>query len=373
MNIAIIGCGSMGKAHTYAINNLKYYFSKPIDVTIKTVCAAHESSAKEFAKTYGIPNYTDNEDDAIYDESIDIIDICTPNIYHFETAKKAILAGKNIYCEKPLCINYSEAKELAELAKEKGVYAQIVFNNRFLSAVLCAKELIESGRIGRILSFDVKYYHSSATDKEKRATWKQNSDICGAGTLFDLGSHAVDLAYYLMGEFDSVFGKSQIAYEIRKGADGEDWETNGDEAFYIFAKLKNGACGNISVSKIAVGTNDDLRFEIYGELGSLKFNLMDINYLDFYDGTKKSGNYGIENGYTRIECVNRYPLPGGIFPSVKAPLGWIRGHIGSYYSFLDAIENKKETSPSFEDGAYVQKILDTAKESDKKGIEMKIE
>ena len=67
---------------------------------------------------------------------------------------------------------------------------------------------------------------------------------------------------------------SQIAYPIRRGMDGNEWHTNADEAFYITAKLKNGACGTIEASKIAIGTNDDLKLEIYGEKGAIKFDLM---------------------------------------------------------------------------------------------------
>ena len=372
MKIGLLGFGSMGKTHTYCANNLKYFFDTDINAEISYVCTSRLETAKNTAEKYGIPKYTDNEDDVINDPAIDAIDICTPNIYHYETAKKAILKGKHIYCEKPLAVTYAQAKELSDLAKEKGVKAQIVFNNRFISSVMRAKQIVENGEIGTVLSFEGKYLHSSATDVNKNAGWKQNSDICGGGVLFDLGSHIIDLIYYICGEFDSVIGKSQIAYPVRKGMKGEEWQTNADEAFYIIARLACGAIGTIEASKISVGANDDLSFRINGEEGAIKFDLMNPNFLEFYTNERKSGPLGGERGFTKIECVNRYDAPGGIFPGIKAPIGWLRGHLGSFFSFCDCVVNNKKVSPDFDDGAYIQKIMECAYKSDKKGREIKI-
>lgn len=364
MKIGLLGFGSMGKTHAYCVKNLPYFFDGDTDAQIVSVCTRNLKSAGYFANKYSIPSYTDNEDDIIYGD-IDIVDICTPNIYHYESAKKAILAGKHVYCEKPLTVTYEQAKELASLARSKGVVAQVVFNNRFLAPVMRAKEIIESGRIGRILSFNARYLHSSALDTSKKAGWKQDKDICGGGVLFDLGSHAVDMMYYLCGEFYEVIGKSQIAYPVRCGADGKEWTTNADEAFYMIATLKSGAQGTIEVSKIATGANDDFTFEIHGDAGSIRFDLMEPNFLYVYLNERTGGDFGGDRGYTKIECVNRYPYPAGVFPGQKAPVGWLRGHIGSYYSFIDAIKTGKSPSPSFDEGAYVQKILECAYKSDR--------
>ena len=364
MRIGLLGFGSMGKTHKYCVDNLKYFFQTEQSVEVVALCTRHIEKAKEIAERFSIQKYTVNEDDIIYDPEIDAIDICTPNIYHYETAKKALLAGKHIYCEKPLAISYTQAKELADIAKNQGVKAFMVFNNRFLLPVMRAKELIEKGELGRIISFNAKYLHSSALDINKKAGWKQDKDICGVGVLFDLGSHVIDLIYYLCGEFESVIGKSQIAYPTRVGVNGEVWQTNADEAFYMISKLKNGAYGTIEVSKISLGSNDDLAFEIRGEKGSIKFDLMELNFLYFYSNESK------EKGYTKIECVNRYPSPGGIFPGIKAPVGWLRGHLGNYYAFCDSVINNKKASPSFDDGAYVQRVMECAYASDREGKEI---
>jgi len=187
--------------------------------------------------------------------------------------------------------------------------------------------------------------------------------------LADLGSHAIDLMRFLCGDIASVSGRSQIFFPVRKGMDGKEWHTNADEAFYITAQLKSGAVGTIEASKLATGTNSDLSFEIYGDKGAVRFSMMQPNYLEFYDNTKPDGDFGGEKGFTKIECVQRYPSPGNIFPGPKSPVGWLRFHMHSMYLYLDGVYNNKlnAISPSFYDGAAVQKIMEKACLSDKTG------
>ena len=365
MKIGLIGFGFMGKTHAWCAHNLKYFYKDlPFDAEIVGVCTNHKDTAEGAARLIGCKAVF-SEDELINDPDIDIIDICTPNIYHYETLKKAILAGKHIYCEKPLCISFEQASEIEKLAREKGITAQVVFNNRFLPAVMRAKQLIDDGRLGRILSFRCEYLHASATDPNKNAGWKQNKDICGAGTLFDLGSHAVDMIYHLCGDIASVKASSQIAFPERRGMSGEAWKTNADEAFYMICRTKDGAIGTIEASKLTVGANDELNFSVYGEKGSLKFEMMNPNWLYFYDAAAPGGSLGGERGYTRIECCGRYDAPGGVFPSFKVPIGWLRGHLHSMYSFLSAVFEGRSACPDFTDAAAVQKVLDMALDDDK--------
>ena len=104
------------------------------------------------------------------------------------------------------------------------------------------------------------------------------------------------------------------------------------------------------------GTNDDHSFEIYGTHGAVKFNLMQPNFLEFYDSSKPE----TERGFTRIECCGRYPEPSGVFPGVKAPVGWLRGHVGSMYNFLNCVSRGEVPSPSFDDAARIQLIMEKA-------------
>lgn len=358
INIGLIGFGSMGKTHSFALQNMRYFYKPlPFEANIAGVCTSHSETARAAAQFIGCGFSTADEDELIANPDIDVIDICTPNIYHYRTLKKAIAAGKSIYCEKPLCVTPEQADEVAALADRAGIAAQVVFHNRFFAPIMRAKQLTDEGRLGKIVSFRCSYRHSSAADPSKNAGWKQNREICGGGTLFDIGSHALDLVYHLCGEYKSVVGRAQIAHPVRRGMDGSDWETNADEAFYIIAELACGAMGTVEASKLAVGTNDELVIEVFGDRGALKFDLMEPNWLWFYDGERAGGELGGERGFTKLECVGRFPAPGGVFPSFKAPVGWLRGHVGSYYAFLSAFAEGRACSPSFYEAAHIQRVM----------------
>jgi len=377
INIAVLGTGAMGRTHSYSIANLPFFYDNlPFKAVLHTICSRDKDKGEEIKNDWGFLHSETDTDKIIADKEIDVIDICTPNTHHFETILKSLEAGKHIYCEKPLVISSAQAdqviEKLEETNKSKNLMCAVVFHNRFSPAVLRAKQLIEDGRLGKIISFRCLYLHNSNIDLNKNAGWKQTAEG-GGGVLFDLGSHAIDLVRFLCcgnhDEIASVSGKSQIFFEVRKGMDGKEWRTNADEAFYITAQLKNGAIGTIEASKLATGTNSDLSFEIYGEKGALKYSLMQPNYLEFYDNTKPDGDYGGEKGFNQIECVQRYPKPGGGFPGFKSPVGWLRFHMHCMYLYLDSIYNNNlcELSPNFYDGAAVQRIMEKAFLSDKTG------
>ena len=363
LRIGLLGFGAMGKTHTWAVQNLPFFYrALPFAAEVVGVCTTSQEKSERVAREFGIKIATTDEDVLINSPEIDVIDICTPNVYHYETLKKAIAAGKSVLCEKPLCISAEEAEEIAALPLSQNQICGMVFNNRWLAPVMRAKQLIDEGRIGRILSFEGKYLHNSATNVTRPAGWKQDSSVCGGGVLFDLGSHVIDLLGFLCGHLCEVGGMSQIGYPIRKGRSGEEWETNADESFYLTGKTKDGACGTITVGKLQVGTNDDLSFEIYGERGALRFSLMEPNWLYYYDNTAADTPIGGVRGFTKLECVGRYPDLS--FPSPKAPAGWLYGHLASMHAFLSCVADGKPFAPSLTDGLYVQEVMEMAYASD---------
>lgn len=378
INIAVIGTGFMGRTHSYSVANLPFFYENlPFKPVLHTICSRDKEHGESIKNEWGFLYSETNFDKILSNKEIDVIDICTPNIYHCSALLKSIDAGKNIYCEKPLVISADEASQVIKKLEKtnaddniNNLICSMVFHNRFSPAVLKAKQLVKDDKIGEIISFRCAYQHNSNLDLNKNAGWKQDADI-GGGVLFDLGSHAIDLVRFLCcnkKEITSIFGTSQIFFPVRKGTDGKEWRTNADEAFYMTLKLGN-AIGTIEASKLTTGANSDLSIEIYGTKGALKYSLMQPNFLEYYDHTKPSGDYGGEKGFITIECMQRYPKPGGIFPGEKSPIGWLRLHMHSYYLYLDSIYNNKlsDLLPSFYDGAAVQNIMGKAYLSDKSG------
>lgn len=371
--VGIIGFGFMGKTHTYGYKTMPLYYNNlPFRTKLVGVCAAHLENAEKAKDAHGFEFSTDSLDDIIGCNDIQIVNICTPNVFHKDAIIKALKAGKHIYCDKPLTASSEELDEILPLLDGCKTVNQVALHNRFFTATMRAKEMIEEGKIGKVLSFRASYLHSGSVDPAKPIGWKQDKKLGGGGVLYDLGSHALDLIYYLIGEYDSIFAKTEVLYKQRPDKSGRLVDVEGDDLALVIVKMKNGGTGIIEASKIATGTNDELRFEIHGDKGALRFNLMDPNWLDYFDNTVPEQPLGGTRGFTRIECVQRYPSPGGSFPSSKGSIGWLRGHVQCLYNFVSCVHEGRQASPSFAEGAYIQQVMDKAYESDRLGQWLKL-
>ena len=365
IRVGIVGFGFMGKTHTYGYKTIPLYYSNlPFKIKLVGICDAAEETAQQAKEYNGFEFATTNPEDIFSRKDIDVVDICTPNLYHKDGVLKALKAGKNVYCDKPLATSFSEAKEILDVLNQYNTVTQMALQYRFFPATMRAKELIEEGRIGKIMSFRACYLHSGSVNTNKPIGWKQDKKFGGGGVLFDLGSHVLDVMYYLLGEYKSIFAETRIVYNKRPDKNGNMIDIEADDVALMLVRMKEGCIGTIEASKVATGVNDELRFEIHGDKGALRFNLMEPNWLEFYDNTVPELPLGGVKGYTKIECVQRFYKPGGDFPSSKFSIGWIRSHVHSLYSFLNCVYEKKAASPSFKEGAYIQYVMEKAYQSD---------
>lgn len=365
IRIGIIGFGFMGKTHTYGYKTIPLYYSNlPFKIKLVGVCDAVKSVAEAAKDSLDFEFATDKPEDIFNRDDIDVIDICTPNIYHKDGVLKALKAGKHVYCDKPLATSFEETKEITEVLSQYNAVTQMALQYRFFPATMRAKELLNDGKVGKIMSFRTCYLHSGSVDPKKPIGWKQDKKFGGGGVLFDLGSHALDIMYYLLGEYASVFAETRVIYSKRPDKQGNMVDIEADDVALMLVRMKEGAIGTIEASKVATGTNDELRFEIHGDKGSVRFNLMDPNWLEYYDNTLQDLPLGGEKGYTKIECVQRFTKPGDGFPGPKFSIGWIRSHVHSLYNFLNCVYENKPATPSFKDGAYIQYVMEQAYKSD---------
>jgi predicted dehydrogenase len=366
IRVGIAGFGFMGRAHTYGYRTIPlYYQNLPFKILLSGVADPVAGIADRAKEELGFSFATQNPDELFARPDIDVIDICTPNIYHKEGIIKALAAGKHVYCDKPLASSYAETAEVIEATKKSSLVTQMALQYRFYTGTLRAKQLIEEGALGRILAFRSCYLHPSGVDPNKPLGWKQQKAFGGGGVLFDLGSHVFDVIYYLLGRYDSVCTNNTIVYEKRPDNNGNLVEVDAEDHSISMVRMENGATGVIEATKVATGSNDELRFEIHGTNGAVYYNSMRPNEVLFYDNTVCDMPYGGNKGFTAIECVNRYEKPGGSFPGPKFAIGFMRGHVHSLFNFIWHVHEGKQSSPSFEDGAYIQYVMEKAYESDK--------
>jgi len=356
--VGIIGAGFMGRTHTYNYINIPlFYDSLPFRIKLLGICNRTLNKAELLRDEFGYEFATDNYQDLLGRKDIDIIDICTPNNVHYQQIMDALKAGKNVYAEKPLCITDQESEDIVEQANKAGITNQVVFHNRFYPAVKKMKILVNDGFLGKPLFFRAVYYHSSNLDPKRSRGWRQVLSVAGGGVLYDMGSHVLDLIYHLFGEYERVSMYSTVLYPRRADESGSLQEVKTEDHVLINAKMKNGTSGTMEISKIIVGSNDDLNIELYGTEGAIRFSLMDPSFLYIYDARDQGKPIGGMRGYKAIETLNKDPDSRSNFPGPRFGIGWLRGHIASQYNFLKCVHEKKQASPSFEEGAYIQKVM----------------
>ncbi len=365
LGVGIVGWGFMGKVHTYGYINLPlFYQSLPAQIHLVGVCTAHRETVEAARKKGGFQYATTSYEELLEREDIDVINCCTPNYLHKDLLVDALRAGKHIYCDKPLAMNLEEAREILRATEESNSVHQMTFEYRFIPAIMRAKKLIVDGFLGKVFSFRGFYLHSGYIDPSRPMSWRLNKKQAGGGALFDLGSHILDLVRYLLGEYRAVFATTCTFIKERPLPDesARKAKVEIDDISLLQIKMESGAVGTVEVSRLATGTNDELRIEIHGSRGAIYFNLMDPNWLWIYDTKDPEQPMGGLRGFKKIETVQRYPEPASL-PGPKFSIGWMRYHIASQFDFITRIVEKREARPSFLDGYKVQEVMETAQVS----------
>lgn len=359
LGVAILGFGFIGKVHAYAHLNIPlFYDPPPLRTRLVGVATSSKESAAKAKALMGFEVATTDQLSLIDRDDVDIVHICTPNDLHREALLAAMRAGKHIYCDKPLTATLAEAEEVAAALKTYKATGQMTFNYRFLPATMRARQLVDEGRLGQISHFRGAYLHAGSIDRNRPLNWKADASR-GGGVLNDLGSHVIDLLGHLLGPLEPMHAVTRIWSRQRLStADPSRKIANvGEDFVMVTMRTADGAPGVVEASKIATGAEDELRFEIHGEKGALRFNLMEPNWLEFCDLADSEAPLGGERGWKRIATVGRYPKPGG-FPSPKNTLGWERGHMHCVFSFLDAIAKGQPGNPDLQHGVEMQRLLD---------------
>lgn len=358
LGVAILGFGFIGKVHAYGHVNLPlFYDPPPVRTRLVGVATSNAKTAARAKATLGFEIATTDQHSLIGRDDVDIVHVCTPNDLHCEAVLAAIRANKHIYCDKPLTATVEEANRVAAALSDYRATSQMTLNYRFLPATLRAKQLINEGRIGRVTHFRGAYLHAGNVDRRRRLNWKADAER-GGGVLNDLGSHVIDLMQHLLGSLEPIHAVTRVWAQERFDAGDASRKIPrvGEDFVIITMRTAAGAPGVIEASKIATGAEDELRFEIHGEKGAMRFNLMDPNWLDFCDHSDPDTPLGGERGFKRIATVSRFDKPAR-FPTPKASIGWLRSHLHCLWNFLDAIARGEPGNPNLAHGVELQRLL----------------
>ncbi|WNV82029.1 Gfo/Idh/MocA family oxidoreductase [Umezawaea sp. Da 62-37] len=163
--------------------------------------------AQAFAAKHGIPRAYGATADLLADPEVDVVYVATPHAQHHEVVREALLAGKHVLCEKPFTLTVADARELADLAKERGLFLMEAMWTRFNPLVRRIRELIAEGAIGDVRAVHADFGFTADYDPEHRL-W---DPALGGGALMDLGVYPVSFAHMVLGEPESVTVHGSLA------------------------------------------------------------------------------------------------------------------------------------------------------------------
>ena len=343
IGIGMLGYAFMGKAHSNAFKKMPYIFWPPPAIPkLIAICGRNKLNVSEAAKRYNYLRYYTYWKDLVNDHSIDLFVNSAPNNLHVDPCIQAAENNQHILCEKPLARNSKEANTILRAVKRANVKHLVGFNYRFIPAIQVAKKLIDEGRLGEIYQFHARYLQEWIVNPSFPIVWRLQKEIAGSGVLGDLGSHIVDLAHLLIGNIKSVNTLTHTFIEERPLSDssGKKRKVDVDDVFESIIEFTCGAVGHLSASRLCPGRKNYQHIEIYGEKGSISFNLERLNELKVHirDHDIQDLNSSFHD---TLVSESHHPYWKNWWPHGLV-IGWEHTAVNQAYHFIDAIINEKD-------------------------------
>ncbi|NKC01646.1 MAG: gfo/Idh/MocA family oxidoreductase [Pseudomonadales bacterium] len=288
-------------------------------------------------------------------DAMDFVVIATPNHTHYSIARAALEGGFHVVCDKPLAMSVLEGEQLQNVVKASGLKFALTHNYTGYPMVREARSLVNSGVLGKIRRVSCEYLqgwlHERAPDDNKQAAWRTDPARSGAAGCFgDIGSHAENLTRFITGlEIES------LAADLTAFVPGRLLDDDGN----VLLRFKGGAKGVISASQIAVGKENDLSIQVYGETGGLEWRQSDANSLivRWPDKPYEVRRTGWAGTSPESQAASRIP-PGH-------PEGYLEGFAELYRNFYKDLSDDGGDYPNLDDGIAGMRFIESVVESTK--------
>ena len=369
IGIGLISVGWMGRAHSRAYRNVnEHYPELPVRPQLVVAADVVEANRAEAVELLGYERAVADYREVLADPRVAAVSICAPNFLHHEVALAAAEAGKPFWIEKPMGRGLAESDAIARAAEKAGVVTAVGFNYRNPPAIAKARELIASGRLGRVTNVRVSFLADYSSNPDGALMWRFVRERAGSGVYGDLLSHGFDLATYLVGPIREVTAAQDTYITARPKltgtaighnatATGEPGPVENEDYAAVLARFENGALGVFESSRIAVGPRAEYVVEVYGTEGSLRWDFQRLNELQL--AVRGERDYG----YTTL-----YAQPGdGDFarfqPGGGTSMGFDDLKTIEAAQFLRSVAEGVQHGPSAADGRAAAAIADAAERS----------
>lgn len=358
LRIGLIGGGFMGRTHSNGYNRIQNFFPElEYQPQLKAVCTRNPEKVRAFAAQWG---YESSETDwrvLVDRDDIDAIDICTPNDTHAEIAIAAAAKGKMILCEKPLSRTLAEGQKMVDAVEKAKVANTVWYNYRRIPAVTLAKQIVDSGKLGKIFHYRANFLQDWTISPELpqggEGLWRLDVDAAGSGVTGDLLAHCIDTAMWLNGAIKDVSAVTETFIKERvHQASGKVQKVGIDDACIFHCHFDNGSLGLFESTRYARGHKALYTFEINGEHASIRWDLHDLNRLEYFDHRDES----IVRGWRSIlvtdgdqPYMKRWWVPG-------LSIGYEHSFVHQAADFLKSLETGEQCHPTFKDALETQKV-----------------
>jgi predicted dehydrogenase len=359
LRIGMIGYGFMGRAHSNGYNRVKDFFDLEYVPVLQAVAARDAEKARAFADRWGYKRVETDWRKLVAADDIDAVDICTPNNLHAEIAIEAAKHGKAILCEKPLSMDAAEGEKMCAAVEKAGVPNMVWYNYRRIPAVTFAKQIIDSGKLGRVFHYRAEFLQDWTINADLpqggAALWRLDAAAAGSGVTGDLLAHCIDTAIWLNGSVNDVTAMTETFVKERKHQlTGKVEKVGIDDACSFLCHFRNGSLGLFESTRYARGHKALYTFEINGENMSLKWDLHDLHRLQVFDYK----DAGPMRGWKSVHVtdgdhpyMDKWWVPG-------LAIGYEHSFVHQVADFLAAYATKQPAHPTFRDALETQKVCD---------------
>ena len=360
LNIGLVGYGFMGRTHTNGYKRVNDFFSdveyRPV---LKAVCGRTQEKAQAFADNWGYESVETDWKKLIERPDIDAIDICTPNDQHADIAIAAAQAGKMVLCEKPLARDTAESEPMVEAIEKAGVANTVWYNCRRVPAVSLAKQIIDSGKLGKIFHYRANFLQDWTINADLpqggAALWRLDAQAAGSGVTGDLLAHCIDTAIWLNGSIKDVSAMTETFIKERvHQATGEKMPVTIDDACLFHCHFANGSLGLFESTRYARGHKALYTLEINGENASIRWDLHDLNRLEYFDYSDE----GIVRGWRSIHISDGDQPYMGNWWVPGLCIGYEHTFVHQVADFLRSLSSGKPCSPTFREALETAQVCD---------------
>ncbi|AWW00329.1 Gfo/Idh/MocA family protein [Arcticibacterium luteifluviistationis] len=365
LRIGLVGTGLMGRTHANGYNRIHNFFPDlEFEPELVAVCSRNEEKVKAFAEQWNFASYETDWRKLIARDDIDAIDVCTPNDSHAEISIAAAEAGKMVLCEKPLSRTIEEGQKMVDAAEKAGVKTTVWYNYRRIPAVTLAKNIIDSGKLGKIFHYRGNFLQDWTINADLpqggEGLWRMDANAAGSGVTGDLLAHCIDSAMWLNGGIKDVSAVTETFVKERMHQlTGKVEPVKIDDACLFHCHFENGSLGLFEATRYARGHKALKTFEINGENASIRWDLHDLNRLEFFDHADDSKLRGWRSIHVTDgdhPYIDKWWIPG-------CGIGWEHSFVHQVADFLKSLEDDSDCSPTFKEALQTQKVCEAIIES----------